>query len=67
MKKRIGRLIVYVTIINFWQFVNNFSELLLCNIYFFDFFNMVKLFRIYVVSLSTEILIVLNFRMGIYT
>ena len=44
-----------------WQFVHNFSALLLFKIYDFDFFNMVDFLQIFVISRSTEILIVLNF------
>ena len=51
----------------FQHFLNNFSSLLLCKIYIFDFFNMVDFFQIFFISGSTEILIVLNFWLIGYT
>ena len=58
MKKRIGHLILYETMI---------GALLLCKIYVFDIFNMVDFFPIFVISRSIEILIVLNFWLEVYT
>ena len=41
MKKSIGQLIIYKTILFLLQFFNNFSALLLCKIYVIDFFNVI--------------------------
>ena len=66
-KKRRGNLIIHGTIFFFFgQFVNNFSALLLCKIYVFDFFNMVNFFLISIILRSTEIPIVLNFWLRVY-
>ena len=51
----------------FLQFFINFSALLLCEIYLSDIFNMVDFFQIFVVSRSTEIIIVPNFWLVVYT
>ena len=59
-------LIIYGTIF-FWQFVNNFSALLLWKIYFFHFFNVINFFQVFIISRSTEILMVLNFLLRVYT
>ena len=69
MGKRIDRLIIiYKTIVFFffWQFVKNSSALLLFKTYVFDNFNEVDFFQ-FLFFVSTEILIVLNFCLGVYT
>ena len=50
----------------FYQYVNNFSELLLCKINVFVIFNMNIKKWIFVTSRSTDILNELNFWLGIY-
>ena len=51
----------------FCQFVNNFSALLFCKMYFFDIFNIIEFFKMFVISRSIEILIVANFWLEVYT
>ena len=64
--KRIDHLIIHGTIfffgnllITFWHYYYTKSV--------FDFFNMVDIFQIFVISRSTEILIVLKFWRRVYT
>ena len=45
-----------------WQFVNNFSALLLCKIYVFDIFDMVDVLQIFFISRSNESLISSEFQ-----
>ena len=47
--------------------LNNFSTLSLPKIYIFDIFDMVDFFQICVIFRSTEIVIVANFWLGVYT
>ena len=64
-KKRIGRLIIYGTIIFCWYFFNNFLTLLLCKMYVFDVLNMVDYLTIFLIPRSNEYLILSNFRLGV--
>ena len=47
-----------------YQFVTNFSELVLCKINILDFFDMGDFFQIFVISRNTEILIEPNYWLG---
>ena len=51
----------------FYQFINNFSALLLCKINSLDIFDMGDFDQIFVISWSTEILIQSKFWLEIYT
>ena len=50
-----------------YQFINSFSALLLCKINFLDFFEMDDFFQIFVILRNTEILMELNYWLGIYS
>ena len=50
----------------FHQFVNNFSALLLCDINFLEIFDIGGFFQTFFITRSTEIVIELNFWLGIY-
>ena len=50
-----------------YQFVNNFSALLLCKINVLVFFDTGHFFQIFVISRNTEILIESNFWLGMYS
>ena len=62
---RIGYLII-CWVIFFYQFVDNFSALLLCKINVLDIFDTGNFFQIFVISRSTEILIESNFWLEMY-
>ena len=56
MKKTDSSLITYQKNYFVYQFVDNFSELLLCKINILDFFDMGDFFQIFVIPRSTKIL-----------
>ena len=51
----------------FLQFVNNFSTLLLCKINFLDIVGIGDFLQIFIISRSSEIRMVLNFKLRVYT
>ena len=66
-ERMLGHLITYETIMLFGNLLITFGHYYYYAKYVCDFFNMVDFFRIFIISQSTQILIVLNFWLGVYT